>query len=266
MSVYNHDTSFTQAVIRKKNVINAVILRDMRTRFFNHGLGFIIVPLWPLAHMAILILIHTVAGHAAPYGDSAAVFFATGLVPTLTFSYISRFMGLSLLLNRPMLSFPEVHVVDVMLGRAFLEVIGAGITLFLMFILLFVTDQNPFPFDLEQAVLCYLSTIFLAVGCGALVGVATLFYPMVSTFYVLFVLLLYILSGIVFVASNLPDNISFFLSYNPLLVCVEWMRCAFYESYSDKLVSPAYVLSWGSGTFCVALVFERVFRRRLLDA
>ncbi|PZR50261.1 MAG: capsular biosynthesis protein, partial [Stutzerimonas stutzeri] len=76
------------ALREKRNVMTAVMLRDMRTRFFNHGLGFLVVSLWPLAHMVILLLIYTLMGRTAPFGDSLPVFFATGLIPTLTFMYV----------------------------------------------------------------------------------------------------------------------------------------------------------------------------------
>jgi len=255
-----------RALARKQNVMAAVILRDMRTRFFNHGLGFIVVPLWPLVHMGVLILMHTASGGKPPYGESTAVFYATGLVPTLTFMYVSRFMGYSLVMNKAMLAFPEVQVFDVMMGRAFLEIIAACIMLFLIVAILWALGENPFPFDLERAVCCYLATILLAVGCGALIGVASMFMPVIVTAYALIIILLYISSGTMFVASNLPDPLAHALAYNPLLVCVEWMRTAFYETYSDKLVSPEYVLAWGVGTLFAGLLVERVFRRQLLEA
>lgn len=247
--------------------MNAVILRDMRTRFFNHGLGFAVVPLWPLVHMGILILMHTMTGRdAALYGDSTAVFYATGLVPTLTFMYVSRFMGFSLLTNKPMLSFPEVHVIDVMIGRAFLEIVAACITLFLIIVILWGLGQNPFPFDVERAVCAYLATVFLAIGCGTLVGVLSMFLPVMATVYALLLICIYISSGTMFIASNLPDELAIPLSYNPVVICVEWMRTAFFETYSDKLVSREYVLIFAIVTLCLGLGIERFFRRQMLEA
>lgn len=147
------------ALAEKRNVMSAVVLRDMRSRFFNHGLGFLLVSLWPLAHMIILLGIFTVMGRKAPYGESLNVFFATGLIPTLAFMYVSRFMSLSLTINRPMLSFPVVKVVDIMLARAFLEVVAASLTLFFMFMILLALGDNPLPANVFEAVYAYLSVI-----------------------------------------------------------------------------------------------------------
>ena len=258
---------FVEALVSKKNVMGAVILRDMRTRFFNHGLGFIIVPIWPLIHMGVLILIHAAAGHGAPlYGESTALFYATGLVPTLAFMYVSRFMGWSVAQNRPMMAFPAVKSLDVMFGRAFLEFIAACITLVSIMTILSVTGQNPWPVDIERAVSAYFAVIFLAIGCGILVGALGMLQPFLLTIWQVVLICLYISSGTMFVASNLPDQASYLLSFNPVLECVEWMRTAFYVSYSDKLVSEEYVLCFATVVLCLGLAIERLFRRKLLEA
>ncbi|WP_412063965.1 ABC transporter permease [Rhizobium sp. SYY.PMSO] len=215
--------------------------------------------------MSILILIHSIAGRTPPYGESSPLFYATGLVPTLTFMYISRFMGLSLVMNRAMLAFPVVKTLDVMTGRACLEIIASCITLTVIMLILWGTGQNPWPVDLERAVDAYLSVVVLAFGCGTLVGVIVMFFPLMVTIWQITLVCLYISSGTMFVASNLPDKYAYILAYNPLVQCVEWMRTAFYESYSDKLVNPAYVLSFGFGTLLFGLVVERFFRRRMRE-
>lgn len=258
--------SVWDALITEKNVLSAVILRDMRTRFFNHGLGFAIVPLWSLTHIVVLIIINTLAGRTAAFGESMPLFLATGLVPTLTFMYVSRFMGYSVLMNRPMLAFPVVTSLDVMIGRACLEVVSSSITLAVIMAILWANGQNPWPFDLEQAVSCYLAVIILAFGCGTLVGVAGMFLPFMLTVWQIALICIYISSGTMFVASSLPDRAATALSYNPVLQCVEWMRTAYYESYSDKLVDPVYVWSFGLVTLFLGLALERVFRRQMLEA
>ncbi len=254
------------ALIQKKNILGAVMLRDMRTRFFNHGLGFIFVPLWPLVHVGIIIIIHVLAGRGTPqYGESAAVFYATGLVPTLTFVYISRFMGYSLLSNRAMLSFPVVKVLDVLLGRAMLECISAFLMTSTMIVILYSLDQYPIPYNIASAVCCYMATIYLATGVGMLIGCLSMFTPMAVMTYNLIIVIIYISSGTFFVASNLPAELGYYLSFNPIVDCIEWMRTAFFESYSDRLASSNYVLAFATFVFCLSLLIERIFRRRMLE-
>jgi capsular polysaccharide transport system permease protein len=179
--------------------------------------------------------------------------------------YVSRFMGYSLLMNKPMLAFPEIRVIDVMMGRAVLEIIGARIALFLIILALILFGENPIPFNIEQAVFCYLATILLSVGFGTLVMVMSMFVPMLATAHALVIVIKYLSSGIVFVASALAEQIGYSLSFNPVLVCVEWMRASFYESYSDRLVDRSYVIGWGMGTLMLGFAIDRIFRRQLLE-
>ncbi len=246
--------------------MGAVILRDMRTRFFNHGLGFIVQSLWPLFHILVVMMINVSAGRAAPYGDNPMIFFASGLMPALLFIYISRFMSLSIILNKPMLSFPVVRITDILFARAFLEVTAGFITIALMWVIFTVLGISPYPDDPVQAILAYLATILLALGVGTIVGVITSFLPIFATIYALMGIVFYVTSGCLFVTSNFPDQIAIPMSYNPVLQCVEWMRTAYFENYSDRLVNREYLVAFGASTLLVGLIGERALRRILLEA
>ena len=245
--------------------MTAVILRDMRTRFFNHGLGFLIVSLWPLAHMLILLFVYSLTGRRTPFGESLYVFFATGLIPTLAFMYVSRFMSLSLIINRPMLSFPYVTVIDVMVARAFLEVVAAFLTLIFVLSIIYIIGDNPLPWDLSEAIKAYLAVLLLAVGVGFLAGVIVMFMPFFSTIYALMMALVYIASGTIFVISSLPEAISKPLSYNPVVHAVEWMRVAYYPTYSTKILDKQYLIGFGMTSLFIGLLLERILRGKMLE-
>lgn len=253
------------ALRQKSNVMKAVILRDMRTRFFNHGLGFLLVSLWPLAHMLILLLLYQISGRAAPFGDDLRVFFATGLIPTLTFMYVSRFMAYSVILNRPMLNFPAVTIVDILFGRAILEFLAAFLTVLLFFLILWISGDDPMPHDATDALFAYLAVILLSIGVGTLIGIIVALFHLFATVYALFMVLVYFGSGLLFVASSLPDRFSYLLSWNPVLQCVEWMRVAYYPTYSDRLLDRTYVVAYGLTALCSGLILERIFRGKILE-
>lgn len=259
-------TTISYAMNQKFNVMKAVVLRDMRTRFFDHGLGFLVVALWPLAHMVILLGIFHFAGRQAPFGESLNVFFATGLIPTLLFMYVSRFMSLSILLNRPMLAFPVVQVLDILMARAYLEVVAGFLTLIFMFTILLIFGENPWPYDPAQALMAYLATVLLAVGVGILVGVVAMFFNFAVTLYALLLILAYFSSGTLFVAPYLPDAIAIPLSWNPITQSVEWMRTAYFETYPDRLLDRSYLVGCGLLALFGGLVVERLCRRIMLES
>lgn len=260
------DSSFKSAMKQKFDVMYAVVLRDMRTRFFDHGLGFLVVIVWPLCHILGLLIIYHGLGRTAPFGDSLNVFFGTGLVPTMLFIYVSRFMSLSLVLNRPLLNFPVVQVLDVMMARAYLETLGALSMLATFITILVLLGDDPWPVHLDQAVYAYLSALLLSLGFGVLAGVITMFLPFFATIYALMMIFVYVSSGTLFVGPSLPEPIANALSYNPVFQSVEWMRVAYFETYSDRLLDRTYLISWGLGTLFAGLLLERIIRMRMLES
>src|SRR5580658_11050792 len=95
------------AAKRQGRVLYALMLRNMRIKFFGNGFGYLLGLAWPLTHIMIIVVLYSVMGRAAPYGDSIALFIATGVLPFQTFNYLGRFMMLTLMRSRSLLSVPE---------------------------------------------------------------------------------------------------------------------------------------------------------------
>lgn len=252
--------SFAEAIREKHNVMHAVVLRDLRTRFFNHGLGFLIVPLWPFAHLACLLVIYSILGRKDPYGDDLKIFFATGLIPTLTFMYVSRFMSLSLLANKPMLSFPVVQVLDIILARAFLEIIGAILSTAMIVVFLWAQSSDPVPNDMSQAVMAVGLVIILSIGMGIIASVITMIFEPFAIIWALAMVLVYLLSGALFSLGQFPQPIAEILAYNPVLHGVEWLRHTYYLGYPTQYLSKSYLVWFAFGSVFVGLAMERSLR------
>lgn len=245
-------------------VIWAVMLRDMRTRFFNHGLGYTIAVAFPLVHILILIAIWSFFGRAAPFGEHAAVFFGVALAPFMAWNYMSRFIMLSLIMNQPLLAFPAVKIMDVLLGRGVLEMLGSCCMLMFLMGLGTVAGYEVMPADIVDAAAAWAAALGLGLGFGMVNAVIAMAAPFWVTAYTLLLILFYILSGIIFLPSDLPTWLGEALSWLPTLQLVEWMRTAFFEGYPDTLLNRGYLLAWIFGSIALGLGLERIARGRLL--
>lgn len=252
------------ALSSKANVTRAVILRDIRTRYFDHGLGFLIVPLWPLVHLLALSTLNTLMGRPSPFGESPLIFFATGLLPTLIFMYVSRFMSTSLVENKPMLAFPVVRLVDIVFARAYLEIVGAILAGVLITIVFLSIGEDPFPAYPFQAIYALIAIALLSVGVGIIVSVLALISPVVVMIYMLMLIVVYIGSGALFVPTYMPSPVVAVLEWNPITHAIEWMRTAFYEGYPRQMLDRAYLFSCAIGSIFIGLAAERVLRQKLL--
>lgn len=244
-------------------VFVAIMLRDMRTRFFGHGLGFLVAIAWPLVHILVLIVIFSLLGRRAPYGDSMTVFFATGLVPFMTFSYMSRFTMLSLIMNRPLLVFPAIKVLDILLARAILELLGSCCTVIFLLVIFWAYGIDFMPPDPTEAAFALGAAMLLGIGFGIVNGIIAMAVPTWVTGYMLITVVMYGISGILFVVDALPETLRYYLSFNPSLQTVEWMRSAYYEDYSSVLDKP-YTIGCGVVSIFLGLMLERLVRGHLL--
>ncbi len=82
-----------------------------------------------------------------------------------------------------------------------------------------------------------------------------------ASVYILILILLYILSGLLFIPSALPENVRYYMGLNPLLQDVEWMRSAYYPDYPTLVLDKLYPIKFGFITLAVGLLLERFARR-----
>jgi len=241
------------------------MLRDIRTRFFGNGLGFLVTIAWPLSHILILLIIFQATGRTTPYGDSLVLFFSTGLIPFMTFSYMSRFIMMSLVLNKPLLAFPIVKITDVLFARALLEILGSCSMTILLCLILAIIGVDFTPRDITQAAFALAASILLGLGMGIINAIIALAFFQWITGYALIIIVFYISSGVMFVPDNLPEVARYALSFNPVVHAIEWMRSAYYDGYGSLVLDKEYLLLWGFGTIFGGLLLERLIRTKLLQ-
>ena len=260
-------TSFelTELLRTHARILFALILRDVQTRFFGTALGFVLSIAWPVSHIFIVLILNSAMGRAAPYGDSAALFFATGLLPFMCFQYMARFTVLGVIMNKPLLAFPIVKVGDILIARAILEILNAAVVVIVTLIILMAMGIDVWPPRPIEAMYALLACLLLGLGYGIVNGVIAGIFPFWFTPFSLFQIVLWIASGVIMVPDDLPATARYWLSWNPILVSVEWMRSAYYEDYGlGELLDKQYVLGFGVVSIFIGLLMERTMRGSIL--
>lgn len=241
--------------------MHAVILRDIRSRYFDHGLGFLIVPLFPVAHMAMLLIIYKVLDRQAVFGDDLILFFATGLIPVLMFNYVSRFMSVSLMANKGMLAFPAVKLLDIVLARSALELVGVVLSILFVICILMFFGSSPVPRSTADVMIVLALVAILSIGVGIVVSVISVIWPFFAMFYALFTAVIYLSSGAPIYLNAFPEAVVYYCSFNPAFHAVQWMRTAYYLGYPAYSLSKTYLAAWAFSSLAVGLLMERLLRR-----
>ena len=243
------------------NVIYALMMHDIKNRFFGSGLGQIVMVFWPFVHILVLIGISLALKRPNPYGTSLLQYSAVSIFPFICFSYVMRWIVFSAITNRSFLQYPIIKPLDLIVARSLLEIVSIALVGILLVILLVVCGSDPMPADRSQAVYAVCATIFLAVGFGVPSAAIAFILPIWNVLVTLLIIVAYAASGILFVASTMPEQIRVPLSYLPTLQCTEWMRAAYYSDYPTTVLDRTYVLEFSLTSLTIGLIMERVLRR-----
>jgi capsular polysaccharide transport system permease protein len=245
-------------------ILVAIMLHNMKSRMGGNPFGFFFMGVgWPLSHILVLILINAGLGRAAPYGDSPALWYATGVVPFMAFQYMSRFIMLGIIMNRPLLSFPVVKIADILFAGAIVEMLNAGLVVLIVSAIFWALGVDFMPLDVVQASLALLAMMLLGLAWGVVNAIIAAAFPFWITGFFLLQIILWPASGIIFVPDALPEAVQKPLSFFPPLQGVEWMRSAYYEGYGAAILDKSYLISFAIVTLFVGLALERLVRGKL---
>ncbi len=243
------------------DVLHALILHDIKSRFFGSGIGYIITILWPAAHLAVIMTIFVVGGRVVPNGSSALLYVATGIYPFIVWSYVSRFTMMTAVQNKSFLNYPIIRPLDMIIARIILELNSAFIILVWLSVFLYLSGVPIMPNDPPRAVLGVLAALTVAIGFGVLGAVITFVVPYFFLAYVLVIIVFYASAGIVLNPETLPTSIGDYFYWNPVVHCVELVRSAYYPDYMTRILDIRYPFVLGFSTFSLGLALERVLRR-----
>ncbi len=244
-------------------VIHAVALRETRTRFGSHQLGY----LWALAEPMFFILMfwgfHTLAHRPGPVGMDFYSFIATGFIGYKLVVQVAERTSKAIGGNRALLVYPRVQPLDLVAARVWLEVS----TLVMAFAILMGAHAVVVGRLEIDDPLTLVHGLGLAIGLGAGLG---LFFcvleelaPISQRIRVPMMMPLFWLSGIFFTAASVPFRIREVLLLNPVMHCIEMIRAGWFRSYDAPFVSSSYVVAWIVGLSFFGLSLERVVRRKI---
>lgn len=234
--------------------IAALILREMTTTYGRSPGGYLWAVLEPIAAIALLSYVFSLALRAPSLGDSFPLFYATGYLPYMLFHDVANKCAKSIRFSRPLLNFGAVTVIDVILARFLLNLLTHllifGIVLGgLIWVFDPPTTLSPFP------ILVAISMAgTLALGVGTINAYLFTAFPVWEQIWTVLTRPLFILSGVFFIFEDVPSSFQFLLAFNPLFHVTGEMRAGFYSIYDATYVIHAYPYAVGVALFFLGLM------------
>ena len=257
--------SLIDAATTQARVINALVLRETKTRYGEHKIGFLWAILEPAIMVSIFVALFANIRNDNPGGMALVPFMLTGLVPFSFFKDTMTQMQGAIAGNRQLFAFPQVTTFDVIIARGILEIaILASVFTFL----LILVDLGGWSIHVERPLDVLAACVLLSMmGLGLGFVFASLSPVIPSTKQISSAFLgrpLFFGSGLFFTAESIPPIVRDYLLYNPILHAIELLRSGFFYEFESPYGQWDYAVSWAVGMFAFGLLIHQAMRRRAI--
>lgn len=254
-----------QALETQSRVIGALILRETKTRYGEHKIGFLWAFIEPMLLVLIVSAILKGMGTQIPSDMPMIVFMIAGFVPFTIFrDTMSQIIG-AISSNHSLLAFPQVTTFDVIVARALLE-LAVLICVFAILLLVAAAFGNDIRVEKPLGVLAACGLLSISgLGIGFVVASLSPIVPSVRQF-VTAVLgrPLFLSSGLFYVAESLPPTVREWLLYNPILHMIELVRSSYFIEFESRHASWSYATSCAFTVLAFGLLFHQALRKRAI--
>lgn len=256
---------FADDAKRHLRAVHALLLRDIQTRVGASYLGFFVSLLFPLAHIAILLIIYIGIGRKAPIGTDVTLYLASAIVPFIVWSYSHQKVMLAFQQNKALTAFPAVKLIDIFVARALVEAINSGLIVASVAAALFAFGVDLFISAPPQVFLALVMAYLLGISTGLTFGMLSLAMPSAAIAGFLMIPLYWITCGNFFIPDALPERLRQAVAVFPVAHIVDYTRINLYPSYLSDFSSLTYVALVAAGNLLLGLLAERLFINSLLS-
>ena len=229
-----------------RNVVLALFIRELKTRFGGSKLGYAGVIVEPLLHIVFLILVFSfLRGQMMPQ-IPFILFMITGLIPYFLFKNIASSLMGSIKGNLALFSYKPVRPFAVYVARTILEVMIYGAIFGIVLGVIWWFDIVPFHIAHPLELLGSIALIVLfAMTFGIILSLVDHVFPSIKIIVNVLLSLLYFLSGVMFPIWIVPSDYLYYLEWNPVLHLIEIFRESFFSSYPQVYgISVSYPFWW----------------------
>ena len=231
------ETTFLEALTIQRRVLHALKLRELITRFGRENLGV----LWLVGEPMIFTLGVTTLWSAAGLahggtGIPIVAFAVTGYSSVLMWRNAASHCSDGIGANKPLLFHRAVLVIDVLLTRIALEVVGATASFIILSLIFIYIDWMPAPSDLLLVIEGWFMLAWFGASLALMIGGGTALTPIVHRLWHPVAYLLFPLSGAAFMVEWVPAKFQNLVLLLPMVHGVEAIR----HGYFGNAVKPHF--------------------------
>ena len=242
-------------------VLKAIILRDMSQKYGQYRIGYLMGLLVPIMGITAMMVMFGFRGKVIPSNMPLGVFVVTGYPLWQAFQNMYAKVTNAAGSKDPLLMFPQVTQLDLIISTIILEFATGTVIFFLMCLGVIIAFNTDGPTDPLGVLFCYWGCMWMGAALGMILCALQRTVPVALQFINTFLRFGMWVSGVVFAINRLPSFLWPYLQWNPILHLIEGCRSLWTPNFVAPIFSPVYVITIGFVLTTLGFVSERLTRR-----
>ena len=243
----------------QRDVIFALLLRELSSRFGKSRGGFIWVLVEPIAHLLVPIVIFGFIRQKMVPGVEFPVFLVYGFLPFLFFKAICMQIIDGVNAAQGLLSYRQVHMMDLFIAKVLAYAMIQVFVFVVVLAGLAMIGYDVLPARPIELAAVVALTVILAFGLGLLFAAIASFIPDTRPIIKVLFMPLYFVSGILFPVTRFPEDWVRLMAINPVLHLVEMSREMALDGYRPtEYLSIEYPVALALGSMAIGFMLYRL--------
>lgn len=247
-----------------RDTIHALMMREIKTRFGTNRLGYFWALMEPIAAVAILGLIFTLAGRHSVANVPVALFLFVAMLPFNLFSNLLNQLSSAVNANKALMAYRQVSAIDPVVTRVIIELSIYLIIYCIIFSFLAWLGFDVVPDDLLKVLAASALLALMASGFGLMLCTAMSYWEDTKKIVGIITRPLFFISGVMYSVTMIPSAYWYLFDWNPILHALELSRDAYFSSYVTPIGSWLYLGICSLVIFSVGLATFYVNRVRFI--
>lgn len=241
----------------QRDVLRALVLREVMTRYGRHNIGFLWLFVEPMMFTLGVTALWTITGLHRTSELPITAFALTGYSTVLLWRNMPGRCIAAIAPNAVLMYHRNVKIMDIFVSRLLLEAAGATISFFILGIIFILIGWINLPEDLFKIFIGWLLTAWFGASTAILLGAWSEQSEMVEKLWHPTAYLLFPMSGAAFMVDSLPQQMQEVVLWLPMIHGTEMIRDGFFGSKIHAHYDAGYLAIVCMILTILALAFER---------
>ena len=248
----------------QRRVIGALMIRELLTRFGRENIGFLWIMVEPLLFAVLVGIGWRLMMGPEEHGVSVVAFVATGYLPLTLFRHgVNRSMRV-FSVNGSLLYHRQVKVLDFIMVRFVIEIIGSLMAYLFIALVLMAVDEFPVPADLGLFLLGFFTYSLFTLSICLVLAPLSEMSDLLEKFIPVATYIMIPFSGTFNMLSWLTPEVQAVMYYSPFVHAMEMMRDGIFGDKVDARWDMTVPIAASTVLLLIGLVMCRRVRQRLI--